>query len=160
MSPKWTLRPASGGDRDLLLQIYASTRQDEMDLVDWSDEEKATFLFHQFEAQDSYYREQFPDAEYSVVVVDGADAGRLYLDRRPDEIRVIDIALLPPVRGKGVGSEIMQSILDEAAITSLAVRIHVEEYNPAQQLYRRLGFRDLEQLGTYILMEWTPATKR
>jgi GNAT superfamily N-acetyltransferase len=158
MSRAWHLRTATAMDRDLLLQIYASTRQDEMDVVDWSDEEKATFLFHQFTAQDLYYREEFPDCTFEIIVVEEEDAGRLYVDRRDDEIRIVDIALLPPVRGKGVGTELMQSILDEASTAELVVRIHVEEYNPAQSLYRRLGFRELENVGTYILMEWTTAT--
>jgi GNAT superfamily N-acetyltransferase len=160
MSRSWHLRTAAPLDRDLLLQIYASSRQDEMDVVDWSDEEKATFLFHQFTAQDGYYREQFPNCTFEIIVVEEEDAGRLYVDRRDDEIRIVDIALLSPVRGKGVGTEIMQSILDEASAAGLAVRIHVEEFNPAQSLYHRLGFRELENVGTYILMEWTAPTNQ
>ena len=63
-----------------------------------SEEEKECFLDFQFGAQHDYYREQFPDARFDLVLVDGEPAGRLYVHRREDEIRLIDIAL--PGRGR------------------------------------------------------------
>jgi len=40
-------------------------------------------------------REQLPTANYLVIDQDGEAIGRVYLDRRADELRLIDIALIP-----------------------------------------------------------------
>ncbi len=52
--------------------------------------------------------------------------------------------------------EFNQRVLDEAAETGRVVRIHVERNNPAISLYHRLGFRKIDHLGVYHLMEWSP----
>ena len=151
-----SLRPRRDDDLAFLARLYASTRADEMALLDWSSHEKEAFLAMQFEAQTRHYDEHFSDAEFLVIERNDRPIGRLYLQRRNDEIRVVDIALLPENRRGGVGGRLLQRVLDEAAETGKAVRIHVESNNPALTLYRRLGFRLIDDLGVYHLMEWTP----
>ncbi len=151
------LRPIGPADREFLYRLYASTRQAEMSLLDWSDAEKEEFLRMQFEAQHRYYVEQFPAARLDVVLREGEPIGRLYVDRRDDEIRLIDIALLPEHRGGGIGGAMMRELLDEAREAGMPVRIHVERFNPAMRLYQRLGFERLEEQGVYDLMEWRPS---
>ena len=143
-------------DRDFLYRVYASTRADEMKLVNWDDAQKRAFLEMQFKAQHAYYAQQFAQAEYRIILLEGEPIGRLYVDRQPDEIRLIDIALLPEYRGQGIGSYFLQHLLDEARRTQVPVRIHVEQFNPALRLYLRLGFRKIGDTGVYFLMEWSP----
>ncbi len=157
MTTATTTRPITPEDREFLYRVYASTRAEEMVLVDWSDEQKADFLRFQFDAQHKYYQEQFPRAAYDLILIDSEPAGRLYVDRREDEIRLIDIALLPERRGGGLGGAILERILGEAAADRKPVRIHVEHNNRALALYHRLGFRQIEEQGVYYLMEWSPA---
>ncbi|MEM6795291.1 MAG: GNAT family N-acetyltransferase [Acidobacteriota bacterium] len=159
MRTRTTLRPAAESDRDFLFRVYASTRTEELAAVPWSAEEKEAFLRFQFKAQSTYYDDVFQNAEFSVVELQGEPIGRLYVDRREDEIRLIDIALLPAHRGSGLGGELMADILAEGQRKGLLVRIHVEHNNPAMHLYRRLGFEKIEEQGVYWLMEWTPPTK-
>lgn len=151
-----TFRPITDRDQPLLRRIYASTRAAEMAAVPWTEPEKMAFVSAQFEAQHKYYREVFPNAEFSILEKNGEPIGRLYLDRRADEHRLIDIALLPEFRGKGLGSELMKRVLDEARGAAKLVRIHVEHNNPAMRLYLRLGFEKIEDQGVYYLMEWRP----
>ena len=145
-------------DREFLARLYASTREEELAVTPWTEEQKAAFLRQQFEAQHAFYTERFTDAEFSVVLLDGEPAGRLYVDRREDEIRLIDIALLPEHRGHGIGGELMRDLLKEGEEKGLPVRIHVERFNPALRLYERLGFRHVEEQGPYYLMEWRPGS--
>ena len=151
-----TLRPISPEDSELLLRIYASTRAEEMASVPWSEQQKEDFLRFQFDAQHKYYQEHFPRAAFDLILKDGEPIGRLYVDRREDEIRLIDIALLPEHRGSGLGGAIMHEILAEGRESGRLVRIHVEHNNPAMRLYRRLGFNKIEEQGIYHLMEWSP----
>lgn len=149
-------RPEAETDQAFLLGLYASTRQDEMDLVDWDDAQKSSFLQMQFEAQHQYYRQHFPNAQYLLVEQDGTAIGRIYLDRRSTELRLIDIALVPEARNQGLGRRLLLDLLDESRASCLPVRIHVEKFNPAMRLYLRLGFRAIEDQGVYELMEWSP----
>ena len=156
-SASLVLRPVNDADSDFLLQLYASTRADEMALVDWSEQQKFEFLHMQFNAQSSYYFEQFAAASFDVIELDGKPVGRLYVDERADELRVIDIALMPEFRQQGIGAYYMQSILDRAAASGRAVGIHVEKNNPAMRLYDRLGFEQIEDKGVYWFMRCKPA---
>lgn len=149
------LRPAGDADLEFLYRLYASTRAAEMALLDWTADQKEQFLRMQFNAQHSFYHEHFTEAKFDIIQQAGNDIGRLYVDRRPAEIRIIDIAIMPDYRGKGVGGGIMQSLLDEAAGCSKSVTIHVEHNNPALRLYQRLGFRQVDDQGVYLLMEWS-----
>ncbi|MBZ0114971.1 MAG: GNAT family N-acetyltransferase [Thermoanaerobaculia bacterium] len=147
------LRPVATGDRDLLAEIYFSTRRDEIAPLSWSSEEKERFLRQQFEAQFEHYRRSFGGI-HSIVEVAGEPAGRLWVEERDDEIRVIDIAILPTFRGQGLGTELLRDVQRQAASRGVPVRIHVEKQNLAMELYRRLGFRTIEDKGVYDLLEW------
>ena len=151
-----TLRAVQPEDEPFLRQVYATTRADEMALVNWDESQKQAFLNMQFEAQHRYYQQQFQNAQFQIVELDGRPIGRLYVDRREDEIRIIDIALLPENRNSGIGSALLRNILNEAAEAGKPVRIHVEQFNPALRLYKRLRFSEVGSYGLYLLMEWRP----
>lgn len=140
-------------DAELLLAVYASTRAEELAVVPWTDAEKDAFLRMQFDAQDRSWREQRPGAAFGVILVDGVPAGRLYVDRPADEIRIVDIALLPGHRGLGVGTLLITRVLDEGRASGRPVTIHVERGNRARGLYERLGFRQIDTTGVYDLLQ-------
>jgi ribosomal protein S18 acetylase RimI-like enzyme len=151
-----TLRPIGADDMELLYRVYASTREDELAQVQWGEGQKAAFLRMQFDAQHRYYQENYSTARFQVILLNGEPAGRLYVDRRSAEIRIVDIALLPEYRNRGIGSTLLRAILDEGERADLPVTIHVESFNPALRLYERLGFRMVEDKGVYYFMEKSP----
>lgn len=148
------LRPATPEDRELLFRVYAATREEELAPVPWPPEAKEAFLRQQFDAQDSWWHAHYAGATFEVVVVDGRDVGRLYLWEGPSEVRIVDVALLPEVRGCGVGTRLLEDVKAGAAAAGKAVTIHVERMNPALRLYERLGFRLVEDKGVYLFLEW------
>lgn len=149
------LRPATPEDRDLLFRVYSSTREEELAPVPWPPEAKEAFLRQQFDAQDAWWRTHYDGATFEIVVVDGLDAGRLYLWEGPSEIRVVDVALLPEARRGGVGTRLLEDVKAQAAAAGKAVTIHVERMNPALRLYERLGFRLVEDKGVYLFLSWS-----
>jgi GNAT superfamily N-acetyltransferase len=153
------LRPVTAEDTDFLYSVYASTRADEMARVDWGAEQQEAFLWMQFRAQAQFYTENYPGAEFQVIIVNDQPIGRLYIHRRENEIRIMDIALLPNYRNSGIGSALLQDILEEGKNLNLPVTIHVEQFNPAMRLYRRMGFYPKEDKGVYLLMEWSSENK-
>jgi len=136
--------------------LYASTRAEEMAMVPWSEAEKVAFLEMQFNAQHRYYQEHYGDSAFDLILVDGEPAGRLYVQRKPEEMVLIDIALMPQFRQRGIGGVLLEALLEEASATARPIRLHVEHENPARAWYARLGFRDVEDRGVYIFMEWQP----
>lgn len=137
--------------------MYASTRVEELAPVPWTDQQKLEFLAMQFNAQHEHYRVHYAEAEFSVVLVDGEPAGRLYLYRGERDLRLVDIALLPQFRGGGLGTRLIRDVLEEGDRTGKTVSIHVEVENPARRLYDRLGFVPAGETGVYVLMERPPA---
>ncbi len=148
------LRELRADDAAFLREVYAGTRMQELSVLDWSREQVDAFIDLQFEAQRRHYWAHYDTSRFHAITVDGADAGRLYVERRERELRVVDIALLPPFRNRGVATRLFRELFDEADRDGLVVSIHVEHDNPAQRLYQRLGFafRD-EPGGMYRLME-------
>jgi ribosomal protein S18 acetylase RimI-like enzyme len=150
------LRPIVSDDRAFLARVYASTRAAELALTDWSQAQKDAFVAMQFDAQHRHYQDHYTGAAFQVILYGGAPIGRLYFDHWPDELRIVDIALLPEYQRKGLGSGILSATLREGQRLGLPVRIHVELFNPALQLYMRLGFRVIDTHGAYYLLERTP----
>ena len=152
-----TLRPTTDDDREFLVSVYAATRDEELSQVDWAPGQREAFLHMQFDAQDLQYRQANPHGTFDVIEVDGQPAGRLYVDRRPTDIRIVDIALLPQFRGAGIGRRLIEGLQDEASASGRSVSIHVEIHNRAAELYGRLGFVVAADLGVYRRMEWSPS---
>ncbi|HET8798490.1 MAG TPA: GNAT family N-acetyltransferase [Thermoanaerobaculia bacterium] len=151
-----TLRPATDADYPFLRYLYGSTRAEEMKHFPFNDEEKAAFLDQQFAAQYEHYRVHYPTCERNIIERDGRSIGRLWIDEWRDQIRLVDIALLPEARGTGIGTRLLRDVLARGAAAGKPVTIHVEGFNPALRLYERLGFQHVDTNGVYFLMKWTP----
>jgi ribosomal protein S18 acetylase RimI-like enzyme len=157
MTPHVSLRTVAPDDEPLLREIYASTRDAEMAIVDWDDGLKTQFLDMQWRAQTHHYRTNHPGADYRLVLLDGTPIGRLYVDRTAVQIHLLDIALLPLYRSRGIGTRLIRDLVDEAKHDGRPLRCHVERFNRAWGLYQRLGFRPIADAGMYAQLEWEPA---
>lgn len=152
-----SLRPVESDDREFLFKVYESTRADEMLLVPWTDEQKESFVRSQFNAQLAHYEKTYPKANYDVILVNGKRTGRLYVARLAEEIRIIDITVLPEERNAGIGSHLLRQLIEESKRTGKTARIYVEEFNRSLNLFKRLGFVVGEQQGFNLLMQWSPS---
>lgn len=152
-NPLVALRAIAAADADFLLRLYASTREQELKQIDWSDEDKQRFVRMQFAAQQQAYN-SYPDAAFFILSWGGEPIGRLYLQDSKTTLSIVDLSLLPAWRGRGIGSDVLRAVFAQAGLRRQAVRIHVERFNPALRLYQRLGFRLLQDKGVYLLLEW------
>lgn len=155
------LRPALPADEAWQLAIYASTRADELKLTGWPASQCAAFVRQQHQAQQQHYAQHFPHSACHLILVgDGEVAGRLWLDERSDRLHILDIALLPAWRGRGLGTRCLRALAGQAAAQGRGLSIQVEIHNPARRLYERLGFvADGEPQGLHQAMH-RPATAR
>lgn len=154
------LRPVAPDDDTFLLSVYASTRAEELAQVQWEPGQQETFVKWQFEMQRREYDVRFPDAEYDVIEIDGQPAGRIWIGRTSEEIRLMDIALLPEFQNRGAGTLLVKSLIEEAGEANKRLRHMVFALNnEAQRFYERLGFVEIDDFGGYKHMEWKQTDK-
>lgn len=157
--PGLELRPITDEDLPLLRAIYAGTREDELRQTGWPPAQCEAFLRGQFDAQHGWYRKHYREADFDLLIEHGQPVGRLYVHRTARDLNVIDIALLPAHRGRGLGTFLMRRLIAEAAGAGQSVSLHVEFFNRARALYDRLGFRQVGGDGVYLEMR-LPAVGR
>ena len=150
-----TLRSITPADTAFLARVYASSRADELAVTGWSEEQKEIFCRRQFDAQSEYYAANYPETAFQIIERDGWPVGRLYVARWEKEIRIVDITLLPESRGSGSGTKLLRDLQNEARSAEKSLSIHVERFNRALGLYQRLGFKQVEDKGVYLLMRWS-----
>lgn len=155
--PAVHLRPAAPADAAFFRRLYASTRAEELAALTWDEATRSAFVDHQFAAQTVHYATHYAGASVDVVLLDGALAGRLYVYRGAEEIRIVDIALVPAARGLGAGSSLLGELMREARRTGRMLTIHVEKHNRARRLYQRIGFEERSDRGAHVFMVWDPA---
>lgn len=154
--PNVTIRPVGPDDHEFLVKVYGTTRAEELAMMPWTSEQQQAFVRSQFAAQQHHYAEKYPAASHDIIMADGRQVGRLYVARLDHEIRIVDITLLPAERNYGIGTYLIEQLLDEAKSAGKVTRIYVEEFNPSLRLFKRLGFSTSEQHGIHLLMEWSP----
>jgi ribosomal protein S18 acetylase RimI-like enzyme len=151
-----SLRPARDGDEPFLKRVHEAARHWEFAALLQTGRED---LYHkiiaqQYDAQHRFYFAAYDTAHYGIIQWTGQPVGRLYVDYRDDEVRVLEIAILPEYRGRGIGRIVMMGLCLEAAMRRKPVRLHVHYLSRAQRFYRQLGFGEIALEGPDRLMEW------
>jgi ribosomal protein S18 acetylase RimI-like enzyme len=146
-------------DSDLcwLRDLYASTRAEEMRSVPWDAQTKRRFLDQQFDLQHAHFVGHFGDSEFlAVELAPNKPIGRYYISRG-DPMHIVDIALLPEYRQRGIGTALIEHTLAEARERQCSVLLHVVKANErAAKLYQGLGFTVQGDAGLHWAMRWSP----
>src|SRR5712692_6260794 len=132
------LRPVTDADYDFMRNLYASTREAEMAHFPFDEAQKRAFLDQQFAAQFAHYGIHYPTCERNIIERDGVPVGRLWIDEWRDQIRLVDIALVPECRGAGIGSTFLRQVMDRGAAAGNTLTINLETLNPLLCLYLSL----------------------
>ncbi len=152
-----SLRPVTDADQEFLIGVYANTRAAELAQVDWDESQKDAFIRWQFQMQKQEYDARYPSVRYDVILVDGVPAGRIWVGVDDAQIRLLDIAVLAEFQNRGVGTQLLRQLMEEATRTNKVLRHMVFVLNDnAYRFYERLGFRTIEDVGGYKHMEWLP----
>jgi len=150
-----TLRPVTPDDDAFLLALYESTRDQELSQVEWPPGQREMFVRWQFDLQRKEYSSRFPDARYYVLVFDGEQAGRIWIGENDEQIRLLDIAILPEYQNRGAGTLLLRWLIEKANKKQKPLRHMVFVLNnDADRFYERLGFTMIEDLGGYRHMEY------
>ena len=151
-----SLRSVTADDEQLLLEIYQSSRGDDLRGLGWAEDRISEFLAMQYEAQQRFFESEYKRAADEIVLFEGKEAGRLIVERREHEIRLIDVALLSEHRNRGIGAFLIRKLQDEARREKKPLRLQIIRFNRAVNLLERSGFVRTSETGTHFQMEWTP----
>jgi ribosomal protein S18 acetylase RimI-like enzyme len=148
------LRPERDEDRDFRYRLFCDSRQPEFALA-FPPPVYQQVMTHQFHAQTVSYRNDFPRARFDIIELDGKPIGRIVVDRPGTMLNIVDQAIVPPLRRRGIGTAIMRALMDEAQAAGVPVRLMVaSENDPSLRLYLRLGFVPIETVPLYMELEW------
>jgi ribosomal protein S18 acetylase RimI-like enzyme len=155
---KLCLRPERDEDDAFRFQLFCESRPAEFALLQFEPAVFDQLMRFQFQAQTKSYRASFPNARFDIIELDRLPIGRIVVDRPGNAIHIVDQAIVPSQRSRGLGSTIMKALMDEAGRSRLPVRLKVASTNdPSIRLYRRLGFTPITTDPFHIEMEWRAA---
>jgi len=153
---KISLRAVTAGDEEMLREIYKSSRGDDLRELGWTEDRVDEFLGMQYEAQKHFLASEYQRPADELILCDGEPAGRLIVERREHEIRLIDVALLPRHRNNSIGTFLIRRLQNEARQEQKPLRLQVIRFNRAINLFERLGFARTSETGSHFQMEWLP----
>ena len=150
------LRPVEEKDTAFIEAVYRTTREAELNLTNWSEYQKSAFINMQSMAQLADYKTKCPGARLQVIIYNKKDAGRFFTCETENEIRLLDITILPEFIGKGIGTNLLHRLIQRSNKVQKKISLQVIASNPALKLYQRLGFVYIKSAGFYYYMEREP----
>src|ERR1041385_7603382 len=151
-----SLRAITPEDSAFLLDLYKSSRGDDLRGLGWDEQRISEFLDMQYEAQQNFHATDYRDAADELILLEDKPIGRLLIESRPHEVRCIDLGLLPEYRERGLGTGIIQKLQEKARREHKPLRLQVIRFSRAVNLFDRLGFVRTSETGTHFQMEWMP----
>jgi len=155
-----SLRPTYPNDAAFVYQLAYETMAEHLHAWTWDPGIRHHLLHMQVQAKNGSYAITHPNAEYAIVDLDDEPVGRMIIDRSGEFYYLVDITIIPKQRGAGIGTRLVLALCTEAGLMHKKVRLFVHTTNQrALTLYRRLGFRVIEDLEWGLLMERDPADR-
>jgi GNAT superfamily N-acetyltransferase len=151
------LRPQIGDDGPFLRELFISRRwQETLAATGWNDQQRLAFLHSQADLQQQHYARQYADAAFMLITQHSQPIGRLCVLHSDNEVRLVDLALLPAWQRQGLGTALLEAVVALADQAGKPCTLSVEPFSPAHRLYERLGFAPLNLQGPYLQMRRAP----
>lgn len=153
------MRPAHAADEGFLLRLYRSARPD-LALLPLPPAELDALVAQQYQAMLQGAGQMFAGAQHYVIERQGDAVGALIVEIGSSELRIVYLAMIPAVRGQGVGAELLHGLQQAARQVRAPLVATVWQANTrARSLYLRLGFRvEATQPGVERLA-WYPEAR-
>jgi GNAT superfamily N-acetyltransferase len=152
-----SLRRAAAEDESFMKELYFEWRRPEFALLPFPEPQIRDLLQMQYRAQITSYSASFPSSGYEIILLNGERAGRIWIARQADEIRLVDILIAPSRRNQGIGTVLMHRLQEEARNTGLPIRATVDRANPGSlRFHQRHGFQVSGEGPLDLSVEWNP----
>jgi len=153
--PPIVLRPEQEQDTAFLANLFRVAAGGVLWLMPIDDVMKEKLLRMQLASQAATYRAQYPFARFDIIEQGGEPIGRIVIDPGTEAGRIVDIALLPQRRGRGLGTAILAAVLDRFDRRRQRVLCQVLANNEASlRMCHRVGFRQIGESPPFLHLEW------
>lgn len=109
--------------------------------------------------QDEFFKQSWEKGTHEIIMSSGVPCGYYFVERKEGYFFLSEILILPEFQGKGIGTKVLEDLIEKSKTEDIPLRLQVFKENKAQDLYRRLGFRDLEPTGSHFQLEFNPSEK-
>lgn len=131
----WRLRKATISDFGFIFRVYRATMKPYIEKIwEWDDG-----------AQRQHYEQSFSADDYQIIQLEDEDIGVLSMLPMEEYDFLARIEILPDYQNQGIGTAIMQSLIERAKAKKHPIMLRVFKINPAHHLYERLGFQAMRQ---------------
>lgn len=138
----WHLRKVDISDFGFIFRVYRSTMKPYIEKIwKWDDT-----------AQRQRYEDLFSVDGYQIIQSGDKDIGVLSITHMDEYDFLARIEILPDYQNRGIGTAIIQSLIQEAKDTTRPIMLRVFKINPAHRLYKRLGFQVIRQDEVHLDM--------
>lgn len=154
-TPHYQLRPVTdSNDGRFLLALFEDSRSELFSMLPLEEAQKNALIQQQFNLQAITYAQEYPPpaAEHLIIEQNSKAIGQLYTYTTPSDIRIVDISLIAPKRRQGIGSAVLDTLLQTAFTQHKTLSLSVEQHNPAYRLYEKKGFKITEVVAPYVCM--------
>lgn len=152
--PLISSRLINKSDEDFLYCLYGLGRIEELAPLLWNNTQKESFLQSQYGARKQHYQSHYHNSIHQIITLDSFDVGMIHYCEKEDEIRLVDIAVMPEFQNKGVGTTLVEELIHFTKQCQKPLRLSVLKYNlNALRLYERLGFSVVSEDDMYNVME-------
>ncbi|RFS80972.1 GNAT family N-acetyltransferase [Actinomadura spongiicola] len=132
------LRPATPADSEFCFQLHKAAMGDYVAAI-WGWDEQA---------QRDYHARGFDPDHWQIITADEADIGMLNVEYHDTEVYLARIEIHPDHQGRGIGTRLITTLVEEAAQRGQDLILDVLAVNHrAQALYQRLGLREVARHG-------------
>lgn len=138
-----SFRIAKEQDYEFLYSMHIATMKEYVDKTwGWDDT-----------AQQGFFRKGFEPDKLEIITLDNKDIGMISIEDREEDVFLRAIEILPEYQKQGIGTYIVQKLINKASQNNKAVFLYVLKVNPAQNLYKRLGFEKITETTTHYVMK-------
>ncbi|WP_323814974.1 GNAT family N-acetyltransferase [Cellvibrio sp. NN19] len=150
----FVLRDIIAADHSFLLALFRSTRE-QLAYLPLAAAQLDMLYEQQYQLQQHFYTQQFPQAWHWLVEVKGECAGKLVVNPGEGWVHLVDISLIPHARGQGLGQQLLKALQVWAESQGCGISLQVDRHNlRAKNLYLSLGFREVLQGETHERLCW------
>ncbi len=136
-----TLRPARPDERDFAFEVKRDAMGPHI-VTRWGWDEDFQLLHH---------ARRWAERSWHIVLCENDAAGTVTLDWHKTHLQFGEFYILSGFRGRGLGTEVLRSALEQADIRAIETRLEFLKWNPVGRLYLRHGFKVVGETDTHYL---------
>ena len=139
----YTLRDITRDDYEFIYELNKTVNKENVEKVwgAWNEDSQREFLKNRFDL-----------IRMKIITLDDNDIGVLEVEEKEEELYLEEIQILPEFQGRGLGTQIIRSLILRANKNEKSLGLRVLKINPAKKLYERLGFSIVGETDTHYMM--------